>query len=86
MRRQVGTLLLGVLLVWPAQADWPQFRGPEGTGVAHLPDLPWRWSRQDNVRWCASLPGRGVSSPALAAGALFLRSDQHLFCIGGKAP
>lgn len=87
MRRQAGTLLLGVLLVWPAQADWPQFRGPEGTGVAHLPDLPWRWSRHDNVRWCASLPGRGVSSPVVAGNRVYVSACSgangarlHLLC------
>jgi hypothetical protein len=28
---------------------------------------------------------RMVASPAIAAGQLFIRTDEHLFCIGKKA-
>src|SRR5436190_1123717 len=31
--------------------DWPQFRGPGGLGVADNPNLPERWSTNENVAW-----------------------------------
>jgi hypothetical protein len=30
------------------------------------------------------LPGTFLATPAIADGAIFLRSDQHLWCIGAK--
>lgn len=44
-------------------ADWPQFRGPAGTGVATDKKLPLRWSEKENIAWKSELPGRGPSSP-----------------------
>src|SRR5262245_24931914 len=34
--------------------DWPQFRGPGGTGVA-AGDLPAEWSADKNVTWKVNL-------------------------------
>jgi outer membrane protein assembly factor BamB len=69
-------LLLSALLlltVHSARAgDWPQFRGPGGTGIADAKGLPVQWSVTENVRWCAELPGRGVSSPVVAGGRAYV--------------
>jgi outer membrane protein assembly factor BamB len=43
--------------------DWPQFRGPNGNGVADESKLPQKWSTTDNVAWAVDVPGRGWSSP-----------------------
>jgi len=53
-------------------ADWPQFRGPGGTGVSPETGLPTRWGPAENVRWKADLPGRGVSSPVVAGGRTYV--------------
>jgi outer membrane protein assembly factor BamB len=53
-------------------ADWPQFRGPGGTGVSSETGLPMRWGPAENVRWKADLPGRGVSSPVVAGGQVYI--------------
>src|SRR5262249_3499773 len=53
-------------------ADWLQFRGPGGGGVSEEKDLPIRWTKSDNVRWKAALPGRGLSSPVIAGGRVYL--------------
>src|SRR5262249_28856532 len=53
-------------------ADWTQFRGPGGTGVSEETDLPVRWSKTENVRWKVALPGRGLSSPVIAAGPVYI--------------
>ncbi len=53
-------------------ADWPQFRGPGGSGVSGETGLPVKWTATDNVRWKADLPGRGISSPAVAGGRVYV--------------
>ncbi len=53
------------LVATPALADWPQFRGPGGQGLASLGGLPLLWSEDRNVRWKSALPGRGWSSPVV---------------------
>jgi outer membrane protein assembly factor BamB len=51
--------------LWAAAADWPQFRGPAGLGVAPKaePGLPTQWDEQTNLAWKVELPGPGASSP-----------------------
>ena len=52
---------------------WPCFRGPTGMGVAQDdPRLPDRWSKTENVRWVADVPGWGWSCPIVADGKVFL--------------
>jgi len=55
-----------------AAADWPQFRGPSGDGLAAEAAPPLRWSESENIRWKVALPGRGRSSPVLSAGRIWL--------------
>ena len=44
---------------------WPQFRGPQGSGIADLQGVPVRWNAADGegIAWEVPLPGLGVSSP-----------------------
>lgn len=52
--------------------EWPGWRGPGRDGLsAGTPPLR-EWSEQLNVRWRAPVPGRGHSSPVIAAGKVFL--------------
>ncbi len=67
--------------------DWPQFRGPGGTAVSDETNLPVKWSATENVRWKAELPGRGVSSPVIAAGRVYVTASSgyrqrrlHVLC------
>lgn len=73
------TLLLACVAGWsvraaPATAGWPQFRGPNATGVADQSSLPERWSPTENVAWVADIPGRGWSSPIVSRDRVFLTS------------
>ena len=43
--------------------DWPQWRGPDGTGVSASAALPTTWGETENIAWKAPLRGLGVSSP-----------------------
>ncbi len=65
---------LGVLAIRSGGADWPRFRGPNGTGVAADADVPVRWTAADGILWKAPVPGVGHSSPIIGAGRVFLQS------------
>jgi len=46
-----------------AAADWPRFRGPNGTGISADKDVPVQWSEKEGILWKTPIPGRGNSSP-----------------------
>jgi outer membrane protein assembly factor BamB len=51
--------------------DWPQFRGPNCTGIStSKKPLPLEFSATKNVVWSAEL-GDGIGSPVVAAGRVF---------------
>jgi outer membrane protein assembly factor BamB len=56
-------------------ADWPQWRGPHGSGIADEKNLPQTWSATDNIAWKASLGGVGVSSPIVSGNMVFVTSQ-----------
>lgn len=66
----LAALLAGLPL--PLPADWPQWRGPLGTGVAPEADPPVSWSETEQVRWKTPIPGFGTSTPILSRGRVFL--------------
>ncbi|MCL6505188.1 MAG: PQQ-binding-like beta-propeller repeat protein [Pirellulales bacterium] len=52
--------------------DWPQFRGPNATGVSQgMAPLPVEFSSEQNVRWALEL-GDGVASPIVVAGRVYI--------------
>lgn len=55
-------------------ADWPQWRGPAGTGVSAEGNPPLEWDERSgqNIRWKATLPGRGHSTPVVWGDRIFL--------------
>jgi outer membrane protein assembly factor BamB len=55
--------------------DWPQWRGPAGTGVSTEQSLPERWSDTEGVAWKARLRGVGVSSPVVSGDRVFVTSQ-----------
>jgi outer membrane protein assembly factor BamB len=42
---------------------WPNWRGPDYTGVAKNANPPATWSETENIKWKKELPGEGLSSP-----------------------
>lgn len=79
----------GVLVVLASSAvagDWPTFRGPAGNGVAQEDKAPLHWGPGKNVRWKASLPGPGNSSPIVSRGRVFVTcaedegKKRNLYC------
>jgi outer membrane protein assembly factor BamB len=57
-----------------AAAEWPQFRGPDGAGLADESALPERWSTTENVKWSVDVPGRGWSSPIVWGDRVYVTS------------
>jgi outer membrane protein assembly factor BamB len=70
---RMGRLLaLAILLPLIGLADWPEFRGPTGQGIAAVDEAPLHWTETENVAWKASIPGRGWSSPVIRDGVVWL--------------
>ncbi|HUE69759.1 MAG TPA: PQQ-binding-like beta-propeller repeat protein [Pirellulaceae bacterium] len=69
-------LAIGTLFpAFPARADnWPQWRGPDGTGVSQEKDLPIVWHEGRGIDWKSPLPAWGTSTPAIWGDAIFVTS------------
>lgn len=64
-----------LLLAAGAQTqNWPQFRGPNASGVSEGAKLPATWdvAAGRNVRWKTPVPGFGFSSPVVWDDRIFL--------------
>ncbi len=70
--RAASLLVLGLLSLPTSAADWPQFRGPGGLGIAPDKDLPVTWGANENLLWKTDLPGPGASSPIVVGNKIFL--------------
>ncbi len=64
--------MIAIAVTANAAADWPQFRGPSGQGVADDKGVPITWSADKNVLWKVELPGAGTSSPVVVGERIFL--------------
>ena len=55
-------------------ADWPRFRGPNGSGVAagEAVSVPSVWGPQENLKWKVALPGPGSSCPIIVGEKVFV--------------
>ncbi|MBW8884356.1 MAG: PQQ-binding-like beta-propeller repeat protein, partial [Planctomycetia bacterium] len=53
-------------------ADWPQWRGPDGTGVSSEKNLPIIWHEQGSMVWKCPLPEWGTSTPVISGEAVFV--------------
>lgn len=66
LRLCVAFALCAAFIKPVALADnWPQWRGPEGTGVCAEKNLPTTWSTNRNIRWKTLLPEPGNSTPII---------------------
>src|SRR4051794_17551945 len=62
---------LGLGGVTPA-ADWPRFRGPDGSAASTDAKVPTAWSDKNNLKWKLELPGQGFSSPIVVGDNVFV--------------
>jgi outer membrane protein assembly factor BamB len=79
MRLTMRALKIGLAVAVAASAsaaaDWPQWRGPHGSGIADEKDMPVRWSAMENVAWTVSIAGLGVSTPIVSGDRVFVTSQ-----------
>src|SRR4029434_10563060 len=75
MKRFIAWISMGVLISNGLAADkplaWPQFRGPNGSGVADGQKPPVEIGPDKNVKWKVAVPG-GLSSPVVAGDKLVI--------------
>jgi outer membrane protein assembly factor BamB len=55
-----------------ADSNWPQWRGPEMTGVAPAATPPTKWDPETNIKWKTEIPGRGSASPIVWNDRVFI--------------
>lgn len=63
---------------------WPRWRGPSGQGQVEGTSYVDTWSKTDNVKWRAPVPGRGHSSPIVWGDYVFLttaKGEAELFML-----
>ena len=68
-------LLISALFVSAAGAQWPQFRGPGGSGVSDSPKLPITFGPTRGVVWKTDLPA-GHSSPIISGDRIFVTAAE----------
>jgi outer membrane protein assembly factor BamB len=73
-RQMLTTTALACTSSLASAANWPQWRGPAGTGISSEANLPIAWSESGGVRWKQALPGPGASTPAIWDDAVFVTS------------
>ena len=86
MTRWISGLAIVILTAAAAQAgsspNWPQFRGPAGSGVAEAEHPPVEFGPDKNVQWKVAVPS-GASSPIVVGDLLVLTAfdDGKLYTI-----
>jgi len=84
MRKSSIGLVIGVFLLAVAvhaqqkssTHEWPQFRGPNGSGVGQTTGLPSEFGPDKNVIWKKTVP-TGHSSPVLIQDRIFLTACEN---------
>ena len=67
-------------------ANWPQWRGPDSSGVSDEKGLPAEWTSTRNVKWKTPINGRGHSSPIIWGKKIFLTTSVDGETIPGRTP
>jgi outer membrane protein assembly factor BamB len=86
MKRLIVLLLTGGFAAGGTSAEtqlaWPQFRGPNGSGIAEGQKPPVEFGPDKNVKWKVPVPG-GLSSPIVAGDKLVITAfeDGKLYTI-----
>lgn len=65
------SVLVGLSAAVQAE-NWPQWRGPQGNGVALPGSYPAQFSPEENLIWKVDTPGTGSSTPAVWGERIFV--------------
>ncbi len=72
---RIAASAAALVLATATLADWGQFRGPGAQGLAGGAKIPRKFSPDENLAWKMDLPGRGLSSPIVSKGKVFLTAS-----------
>ena len=56
----------------PASDNWPQWRGPQNSGVSDSANPPVTWSETENIKWKVAIDGNGTSTPIIWEDKVFV--------------
>ena len=78
MRRILLAFVTVVGVSFPAfAADWPQWRGPDRTGISGDTGLLQEWPKEGpKLRWKITDLGTGYSSPAVVKGVVYIQTTR----------
>ncbi|MCA9051427.1 MAG: PQQ-binding-like beta-propeller repeat protein, partial [Planctomycetaceae bacterium] len=80
------SLVLCVSLAATEAAEWSNWRGPHGNGVADGAGYPTEWSTDKNLKWTVALRGSGASTPVVVGDRIFLTAADDnanlVICVG----
>ncbi|HET6975656.1 MAG TPA: PQQ-binding-like beta-propeller repeat protein [Pyrinomonadaceae bacterium] len=83
------SFIIGSLSVFSERAaagNWPQWRGPDGSGISNEKNLPSVWTPTTNIKWKTAIDGRSHSSPIVWGKFIFLTTAiQGEVVAGAKA-
>ncbi len=69
------SVLLGLLpFAVVSDNDWPGYRG-DGSATAKAAKVPLEWSKEKNLLWQTTLPGKGPSSPVVVGDTVYITSN-----------
>jgi hypothetical protein len=78
MNRPNLLCLAGLTLLFSATAvpaeNWPHWRGPNYNGASAEQNLPAEFSKTNNVKWVAELPGPAAATPIVWGDHVFVSS------------
>ena len=84
MTQQHSNLRIGLvvaahvaLTAFPANANWPTWRGTERNGLSTATGLPTTWSPTQNIAWSTPLPSWSGGSPVVWGDRVFLTSPSE---------
>lgn len=85
MKKLIPIILVTCSIISLAADNWPQFRGPDGTGHSDAKDLPLTWSEGKNIVWKSPIHDRGWSSPVVFGKQVWLttasKDGRQLFAL-----
>lgn len=73
--RSAFAAVLALSVAAAANANWPNWRGPNGDGTApQTKNLPETWSTTQNIKWKVELPAWSGSTPMVWGDKIFLNT------------
>jgi len=72
-------IAMTLILMGTANAsDWPQFRGPQASGISGPKKAPTTWDDNsgENILWKHEIPGLSLSAPVVHNGRVYITTAQ----------